>query len=197
MKPARQPVKAVKPKGLDGSLGASIRQARKRRQLTLVQVAELSGMSLSFISQVERNLISPSVNSLQKISRALGIQIGGFFEGQGTGGRVVRAGERPRLIYPGHSEEEYLLTPVDSKYLQVLYYRLKPGASGGAPYSHDSDEECGVVVSGRLEVTVGGVNHLLEEGDSITFSSRVPHTWRNPDKKKSCLVFWVLTPPGY
>ena len=93
----------------DGALGASIRRARKRRGLTMQQVAEISGVSISFISQVERNLVSPSVNSLQKISRALGMQIGGFFEDQGQAGRVIRAHERPRLIYPNRSEEEYLL----------------------------------------------------------------------------------------
>jgi transcriptional regulator with XRE-family HTH domain len=49
---------------IDGTLGAGIRRARKRRGLTLQQVADSSGMSMSFISQVERNLLSPSVNSL-------------------------------------------------------------------------------------------------------------------------------------
>ena len=84
----------------NGRLGASIRRARKRRGLTMRQVAEASGLSISFISQLERDLVSPSVNSLQKVSRALGMQIGGFFEDQGKTGRVIRAHERPRLIFP-------------------------------------------------------------------------------------------------
>ncbi len=103
----------------DGALGTSIRRARKRQGLTIQQVAETSGLSISFISQVERDLVSPSVTSLQKISRALGMQIGGFFEERGRSGRVVRAHERPRLIYPQHSEEEYLLTPIKSKRLHA------------------------------------------------------------------------------
>jgi transcriptional regulator with XRE-family HTH domain len=180
------------------TLGANIRRVRKRRGLTIEQVAEASGMSISFISQVERGLISPSVNSLQKISRALGIQIGGFFEDQSRTGRVVRAHERPRLIYPNRSEEEYLLTPVKSKYLQVLYYRLKPGAtSGETPYSHESDEEFGLVLKGKLEVSVAGEVYVLNEGDAVTFDSHLPHSWRNPSKKEECLVLWVVTPPGY
>lgn len=182
----------------DGALGANIRRARKRRDLTIEQVSAASGMSISFISQVERDLISPSVNSLQKISRALGIQIGGFFEDQSRASRVVRAGERPRLIYPDRSEEEYLLTPVKSKYLQVLFYRLKPGATSGVtPYSHDSDEECGIVLRGCLEVTVDGEVYLLGAGDAITFDSHLPHTWRNPDRREECETLWVVTPPGY
>lgn len=179
------------------SLGASIRRARKRRSLTMQQVSETSGLSISFLSQVERDLVSPSVNSLQKISRALGIQIGGFFEGQGQGGRVVRAAERPRLIYPDRAEEEYLLTPVKSKKLQVLYYRLKPGAtSGETPYSHESDEECGVVLRGQLKVTVNGEIYTLHAGDAITFDSHLPHSWRNASKE-ICEALWVVTPPGY
>lgn len=180
------------------TLGSNIRRVRKRRGLTIEQVADSSGMSISFISQVERNLISPSVNSLQKISRALGIQIGGFFDDHNSANRVVRANERPRLIYPNRSEEEYLLTPVKSKYLQVLYYRLKPGAtSGETPYSHESDEEFGVVLKGRLEVSVASDVYQLNEGDAVTFDSRLPHSWRNPSKKDECLVLWVVTPPGY
>ncbi|MEK7328667.1 MAG: cupin domain-containing protein [Chloroflexota bacterium] len=181
----------------ESTLGASIRRTRKRRGLTIQQVAKLSGLSISFISQLERDLLSPSVNSLQKISRALGIQIGGFFEGQGNTGRVVRADERPRLIYPNRNEEEYLLTPVRSKKLQVLYYRLKPGAtSGDTPYSHDSDEECGVVLRGSLEVSVNGEVYILNSGDAITFDSHLPHTWRNVGNEE-CEALWVVTPPGY
>lgn len=181
----------------DGALGTSIRRARKRRGLTLQQVAETSGLSISFISQVERDLVSPSVTSLQKISRALGLQIGGFFEERGRSGRVVRAHERPRLIYPQRSEEEYLLTPVKSKKLQVLYYRLKPGAtSGESPYSHESDEECGIVLRGELEVTVANEIYTLAAGDAITFDSHLPHAWRNASDEE-CEALWVVTPPGY
>lgn len=181
----------------NSTLGASIRRARKRRGLTIQRVAEISGLSISFISQVERDLVSPSVNSLQKISRALGMQIGGFFEDQGRAGRVIRAHERPRLIYPDRAEEEYLLTPVKSKKLQVLYYRLKPGAtSGETPYSHDSDEECGIVLRGSLEVSVAGETYTLHAGDAITFESHLPHAWRN-GSDEVCEALWVVTPPGY
>lgn len=181
----------------NSSLGASIRRSRKRRGLTIQQVAEASGLSISFISQLERDLVSPSVNSLQKVSRALGIQIGGFFEDQARAGRVVRAHQRPRLIYPDRTEEEYLLTPVKSKKLQVLYYRLKPGAtSGETPYSHESDEECGIVLRGSLEVTVAAETHVLNAGDAITFESHLPHAWRNISGDE-CEALWIVTPPGY
>ncbi len=182
---------------MESNLGASIRRARMRRHLTLQQVADLSGLSLSFISQVERDLVSPSVTSLQKISRALGIQIGGFFESAPKNGRVIRAHERPRLIYPNRVEEEYLLTPADSRHLQVLFYRLKPGASSGeSAYSHDSDEECGIVLKGQLEVSVAGETYTLQAGDAITFDSHAPHTWLNPGPD-DCEALWVITPPGY
>lgn len=181
----------------NGRLGASIRRARKRRGLTMRQVAEASGLSISFISQLERDLVSPSVNSLQRVSRALGMQIGGFFEDQGKTGRVIRAHERPRLIYPNRAEEEYLLTPVDSKRLQVLYYRLQPGMSSGeTPYSHESDEECGVVLRGSLEVTVAGETVVLHPGDAITFDSHLPHAWCN-NGDEECEALWIVTPPGY
>jgi uncharacterized cupin superfamily protein len=102
---------------------------------------------------------------------------------------VIRASERPRLIYPHHTEEEYLLTPVRSKKLQVLYYRLKPGASSGEkPYSHESDEECGIVLRGSLEVSVAGETYILNAGDAVTFESSLPHAWRNVSGKVCGLV---------
>jgi quercetin dioxygenase-like cupin family protein len=69
-------------------------------------------------------------------------------------------------------------------------------SSGEAPYSHDSDEECGIVLRGRLEVTVAGETYLLQHGDAITFESHLPHSWRNSTDEE-CEALWVLTPPGY
>jgi len=81
--------------------------------------------------------------------------------------------------------------------LQVLYYRLKPGAtSGESPYSHESDEECGIVLRGELEVTVAKDTYTLTTGDAITFDSHLPHAWRNASDKE-CEALWVVTPPGY
>jgi mannose-6-phosphate isomerase-like protein (cupin superfamily) len=111
--------------------------------------------------------------------------------------RVVRGAERRQLIHPSRQWRDYLLTPSLKGKLQVILSVIEPGGgSGEEPYAHDSDEECVIVLRGRLEFWVGTDRYLLEEGDSIVFESRVPHRNRNPGPEPA-EVLWITTPPSY
>lgn len=171
---------------------------REARGLPLRAVAESAGVSESFMSQVERGVANPSVASLRAIAEALGASIAAFFEeGREVGGKVVRVADRRRLVHPKRLWEDVLLTPRSARRLQVILSRVEPGqGSGEDPYSHDSDEECVIVVKGRLEFWVGDEGYLLEEGDSILFESRLPHRNRNPGPG-AAEVLWIITPPSY
>lgn len=161
------------------------------------RLAEMAKVSESFISQVERGVANPSVASLRRIAGALSIPVAKLFEGPPHEHRVVRASDRPRLTHPQRKWRDYLLTPETAKRLQVILTVIEPGeGSGQEPYSHDSDEECVVVLRGSLEFGIGEENYLLEEGDSITFESRIPHWNRNPGPA-SAEVVWIITPPSY
>ncbi|HEX2031136.1 MAG TPA: cupin domain-containing protein [Actinomycetota bacterium] len=178
-------------------LGRRIRSVRESKGLSLRAVAQAAGISESFLSQVERGVASPSVASLRRIAESLGESVGSLFEGPASGGKVVRVADRRRLVHPRRHWEDVLLTPSDSKRLQVILSMIEPGAgSGKQPYAHDSDEECVIVLKGRLEFWVEEERFDLDEGDSLVFESRRPHRNRNPGPTKA-EVLWVITPPSY
>ncbi len=179
------------------SLGERIRSMREGRGQSLKQLAEATGLTQSFLSQVERDLTSPSVASLRKIAEALGTSVAMFFVGGTPSGRLVRKDARPVLIHPQRRWRDSLLTPNSNGKLQVIWSEIEPGeGSGDEAYSHNSDEECVVVVTGKLDFWVGEEHYALETGDALTFESRIPHKNRNPGPGKT-QVLWVITPPSY
>src|SRR6476469_2746049 len=94
------------------SLGTKLRNLRHERGLTMKEVASLSDLTESFISQVERDSVNPSVASLLRIANVLGVYIADLFEQPiKPNRRVVRASERSQLTYPGLGTTDALLSP--------------------------------------------------------------------------------------
>lgn len=180
-------------------LGPEIRNLRKARGMTLAAAANASGLSVGYLSLLERDRATPSINALHAISRALGVTISWFFEAGETPATerdiVVRRARRRRLDFsPGISDE--LLSPSLAGTLELLASRFEPGAaSGNSPYSH-TGEEAGVVIRGQLELWVDGKTFLLVAGDSFGFPSTLPHRYRNPGSEEA-EVIWAITPPSY
>ena len=178
-------------------LGRTVRQLREDRNMAMRELADKAGVSSSFVSQVERGVANPSVASLQRIAAALGTSIGALFDGNEKIGKFIPVAERPRMVHPERKWEDFLLTPQTARRLQVIMSHIEPGeGSGDEPYSHDSDEECVIVLKGALEFHVGGEAYEMNEGDSLTFESRQPHWNRNPGPSKA-EILWIITPPSY
>jgi transcriptional regulator with XRE-family HTH domain len=179
------------------SLGATIRRAREKRGQSLKQLAQATGLTQSFHSQVENDRTSPSVASLRKIAEALETSIGTFFAGGTPNGRLVRKSDRAVLIHPQRRWRDSLLTPRLTGKLMVIFTEIEPGGgSGDEPYSHRSDEECVVLLKGKLDFWVGEELYRLKAGDSLTFESRIPHKNHNPGPVRA-EVLWIMTPPSY
>lgn len=181
-------------------VGASVRELRAARELTLQDLAAVTGLSVGYLSQVERGLSSPSVSALRAIAQGLGVTVGWFFRaapsGPGQeGAYVVRAGARRRIRYASGITDE-LLSPHLGGALETLMSRFAPGAESGAePYAHRG-EEAGLVLEGRLEIWIEGERFELGPGDSFAFPSTKPHRYRNPSDRET-VVIWVITPPTY
>jgi transcriptional regulator with XRE-family HTH domain len=185
-------------------LGNEIRQLRKVRGITLQQLALMTGKSVGYLSQVERNLTKPSVAALQDISEALTVHIGWFFPEDTAGStqereHIVRKSNRRRLTYSELSGTEYLglhdhlLSANLNGELALGISRYEPGAStGDDSYAHNG-EEAGLVLSGSLELTIGERVHLLEAGDSFSFRSHLQHRYANPSEHEDTLVVWANT----
>ena len=178
-------------------LGGRIRALRQARRLTLRDVAERSGVTESFLSQVERDVTSPSIATVQRIARALDLSIAQLFAEEPQTGRVVRREARRRVVYEGLRAVDEFLTSNMAGRLQVILSTIEPGGGTGAePYTHDSDEECVVVLSGVLDLWVGDEHYVLREGDAITYPSRLPH-WNVNHGDRPATVLFCLTPPSF
>lgn len=177
-------------------LGTRIRALRQARHLTLRDVAERAGVTESFLSQVERDVTSPSIATVQRIARALDLSIGQLFAEDHETGRVVRREARRRVAYPGlRSVDEFLTSNLAGR-LQVVMSTIEPGGGSRAEtYTHDSDEEVVVVLHGVLDLWVGDEHYVLREGDAITFQSRLPH-WNTNHGDEPVTVLFCLTQPS-
>lgn len=179
------------------AIGDSIRTLRKLNQMTLKQVAAETGLSIGYLSQVERNQSSPSVKALHAISRAFGVNITWFFGGGGGGAQdyIVRRDERKELRFESGISDFLLSRRTDTE-LELLWCRFEPGAtSGDEPYSHNG-EEAGVVVAGEFAIMIDDRWNILGPGDSFAFPSNLPHKYMNPGRRVAEVV-WAITPPTY
>ncbi len=186
--------------GSGNFLGSRIRELRKARDVTLQDFAEASGLSAGYLSQIERNLATPSIKALHDIAQVLGVNISWFFpeSDSGTEGErryIVRA-DRRRTLNFGLGITDQLLCPSLSGDLELLYSTFEPGASSGEePYSHRG-EEAGIVISGELDLWIDNEKFHLEKGDSFNFTSSTPHRYQNPGEGEATVI-WAITPPTY
>lgn len=178
-------------------LGARLRALRLAQRLTLRQLAERAAVTESFLSQVERGVASPSVASLQRIARGLGLTIAELFTTVEGAGRVVRAGQRRHVTYAALGAVDEFLTPATATRIQLILSTIQPGGgTGDEAYTHDSDEEVVLVLEGELDLWVADEHHHLEAGDTITYSSRLPH--RNTNRGSTVAkVLFSITPPSF
>jgi transcriptional regulator with XRE-family HTH domain len=182
---------------LDLELGPRLRSLRTARGLTLRELAQRAGVTESFLSQAERGVATPSIASIQRIARGLGLSIADLFAEVESVGLVVRATERRRISYPGLGAVDEFLTRAKGGRLQVIMSTVEPGGgTGDEPYTHDSDEEVLIVLEGELDVWVGDEHFHLEAGDAVTHSSRLPHRNTNRGSVPARLLF-CITPPSF
>jgi transcriptional regulator with XRE-family HTH domain len=176
-------------------IGSRLREARKRRELTIDQVATATGLNRGFLSQVERDLATPSVGSLLRICAALRVRIGDLFDEQGAS-RLVRAKERPAIQFGGVGARDELLTPGWERRIQTIRLVVEPGGHSTRDSQPTSAEAHFVhVTKGEFEISlVTGEVFRLKAGDSLTFSGQEEAGWRNPSRTRSTELLWVITP---
>src|SRR2546427_4215628 len=178
-------------------VGERLRALRRSRRATLRTVAERSGLSESFLSQVERGRSSASIESLRRVAEALGVSMADLFEPDGVPGpRVLRRDQRPALSF-GVLGRKLLLTPKPLHHPEVFAGELDVGGSTGEqPYAHGDSEELFVVVSGTVQLELGGELFELGRGDSIDYRSSTPHRVSNTGPERA-EVMWIISPPSY
>jgi transcriptional regulator with XRE-family HTH domain len=184
----------------DAELGLQVRELRTAKRVTLQALAKQTNLSVGYLSQVERGRSKLTVANLMRIARALEVHVNWFFQSdseapEGERDVIVRAKDRRRIHVTDAGLTEELLLPSLAGPLEVLMSVIEPGGDSGEAYSHKGDE-AGVIVAGELELWIGERYFHLSIGDSFSFSSSVPHRWRNPGAVTTQVV-WVITPPSY
>ncbi|TMD03458.1 MAG: cupin domain-containing protein [Chloroflexi bacterium] len=181
------------------ALGAAIRRLRQERRLSLRHLSGLSGLSIGFLSLVERGRSSPALTSLHAIAKALGTDVPSFFTKQDPAPEsapqphVARAGDDDKLAIASSNRAYRLLSErAPALVLEPMLVTIQPGGSMEEPYSHDG-EEFAYVLSGSLRYVVDATEYRLDPGDSIHFQSTVPHGIQN-DGDEPVTAVWVVTP---
>ncbi len=150
-------------------LGHRLRTRRQELGLSLRELAERVGLTASFLSQIERDLASPSIESLRKISDALEVPIFHFLIEPEVRSPVVRRDERAKLRLPGSNLTYQLMTPDLNRQMEVFLAEKEPGEEKITIPLRQQTEEFIYVLEGQLEIELGEEVYLLGPGDSVYF----------------------------
>ena len=164
-------------------IGKVVRRLREAQALTLRALAERSGFTASFLSQLENDQTSPSISSMERIAGALGVTLGEFFRNAEREHltRIVRAGGG-HVLYSQWSRaqiESLTAGEMNGKVQPVLVTMKAGGSSGKRPHPAPS-EEFALVLSGTVVLTIDADEEVLNEGDAVTIRAGTPRRWHNP-----------------
>jgi DNA-binding transcriptional MerR regulator/quercetin dioxygenase-like cupin family protein len=174
--------------------GQRFRRLRTRRGLSLAQVARATGVSVGFLSSLERGQMRSSVATLRRIARFYRTNILSLFETAGENLRLVRP--KQRKILETNAGVRMELLAWGNTAMEPHLFRIKPGGGSGESYTHEGEEFLHVL-RGGFEIWLGDSEHYrLKTGDSLYFESSTPHRWRNPGRSEAWLL-WVNTPPTF
>ncbi|MFZ2507611.1 MAG: cupin domain-containing protein [Steroidobacteraceae bacterium] len=154
---------------MNTDVGARLKAVRLLHGLSQRELAKRAGVTNGMISLIEQGRVSPSVASLKKVLDGLPMPLAEFF--------TTDPDAPPQVFYSGSLHEVY-----------------EPGADTGPEMLAHAGEEGGIVVSGRIEATIGGQTRVLVPGDAYYFASTVPHRFRSRGRER-CEIISATTPP--
>lgn len=178
------------------AIGDGIRRERLRRSLTLAQLAERVGLTVSALSQIERGVSDPSISSLRRIAAAFEMPMFRLLISPGERAPVIRRDQRVRARFPDRGLDYEVVAEDPSGTFGILSVVLLPGqATIETPAGHESDE-CALVLRGRMRIELGDEVHDLGAGDSVRIDRELPHRLSNPFDAPA-EVLMVMSPPTF
>jgi transcriptional regulator with XRE-family HTH domain len=178
-------------------VGARLRSVRITFGLSQRALARRAGVTNGLISLIEQNRVSPSVSSLKKVLDGVPMTLAEFFtlDMGATPQAVFSAAELAEL---GNEQVSLRLVAAQraGRQLTLLHERYAPGAETGEDMLSHRGEEGGIVVKGRIELTLAGVTRVLSPGEAYYFSSHLPHRFKNVGREP-CEIISASTPPTF
>ncbi|MDR3591037.1 MAG: helix-turn-helix domain-containing protein [Negativicutes bacterium] len=178
-------------------LGKKIVNLRNQRGLSIRQLAEKTNVTSSLLSQIERGLANPSLNTLRMIASALEIPLFSFFiEAVDTKDLIVRADTRKQITFPSNNGEYSLLSPDLSGALEMMLMKLPPRTqSAEHPMAH-AGEEVAYILQSEVVLYLADSVEVLHVGDSVKFPPGIKHKWENKGDTEAIIIF-AITPPTF
>jgi len=174
-------------------IGEKIRDLRKKAGLVLQDLSDRTGLSKPLLSQIEKEMISPPIATLLKISKALNTNISFFFQDDGSEERVVVVRKDESKVidsrYFGREESGYyyeaLAYKKPKKYMEPFLVEFKRKRPERLSYFSHDGEEFIYLLEGKLEFRTEDQQYLLDPGDSLYFESSIPHAYRALGRKNA------------
>jgi transcriptional regulator with XRE-family HTH domain len=182
---------------MDQEIGRRLKKIRTRLGLSQRRLAKVSGVANATISQIEAGRLNPTVSMLKKVLDGIPMSMSDFFvDDFDFTDRIFFRAEELTEIADGGVSFRQVGTNLHNKSIQLLKERYQPGAGTGRHAITHEGEECGIVLNGRLEVTVGDQTEILKPGDAYYFKSDQPHQFRNPGSDV-CELITACSPPSF
>ncbi len=179
------------------AIGSRLRQIRTSRGLSQRQLARDSGVANATISQIEAGKLNPTVSMLKKVLDGIPMSLSEFFvDDFEIADRIFFRAEELTEIADGGVSFRQVGANLHNKAIQLLKECYQPGAGTGKHTIKHDGEECGIVLSGRLEVTVADQTSVLRAGDAYYFKSDQPHQFHNPGNEP-CELITACSPPSF
>lgn len=180
------------------TLGADLRALRKARGLTLADMSAELGVSVGWLSQVERDISPVDTETLKTIAKLLSVPVSLFF-GQASGpaseqGRIVRAANRRKIGERQSGLVEALLSPDLTDSFEVIHSTFMPGAARKKAIMRPT-QELAVLINGKLDIWLDQEPFTISTGDSFRIRNQKMR-WSNPYDEPAVAV-WVISPPVY
>ena len=173
------------------SLGTTLRDLRRKRALTLQELATETGLSASMLSMVERGRASPSIGTLVALASALGVHMSSLFERDGAvvAEPVHRLADQPVIETP-EGVSRRLAVVDNEKNVEVVVNEYPPGTASAAKPLHHAGHEYGILLEGVLTVEFENASYHLRPGDAIGYSSELPHRISNGGRRPAKAI-WI------
>jgi transcriptional regulator with XRE-family HTH domain len=179
-------------------IGTRLRVVRQIYGFTQRELARRAGVTNGAISLIEQNRVSPSISSLKKILDGIPLSLADFFTLNFSPSDNVffAATDLTEIAFGENISFRMVGRRIANRALQMLAETYQPGADTGEEMLRHQGEECGIIITGCLLVTVGAQEKLLQAGDAYYFRSDIPHRFRNPGEI-ACTLISSNSPPSF
>jgi len=177
-------------------IGGKIKQLRLLNTLTQQELADRSELSKGYISQLERNIITPTIATLQDVLTGLGTNLSEFFSG--TYATQIVFKKKDMVTKKDEAEGRQIMWVVpdcQKNAMEPINISLQPGGMSYQDDPHEG-EEFGYVMEGSIKLEINDKKHTVTKGQSFYFKSDAKHLIRNTTNKKA-VVLWISTPPSF